>query len=137
HTLIFPAILMRLNDALGEAERFVLPDNVPANEFLNLEGRKLSTSRGWAVWLHEALEVFPADALRYALATTLPETRDADFNWAEFQAHVNDELADVLGNFVHRALTFAQRFSGNVVPALHNPSEADRTVLDALAGFPE
>ncbi|HLT46371.1 MAG TPA: methionine--tRNA ligase [Rubricoccaceae bacterium] len=137
HTLIFPAILMRLNDALGGEEAFVLPDNVPANEFLNLEGRKLSTSRGWAVWLHEALEVFPADALRYALATTLPETRDADFNWAEFQAHVNDELADVLGNFVHRALTFAQRFSGNVVPALHNPSEADRTVLDALAGFPE
>src|SRR5690606_11535935 len=116
---------------------FVLPDNVPANELLNLEGRKLSTSRGWAVWLHEALEVFPADALRYALATTLPETRDADFNWAEFQAHVNDELADVLGNFVHRALTFAQRFSGNVVPALHNPSEADRAVLYALAGFPE
>ncbi|MDX1419875.1 MAG: methionine--tRNA ligase, partial [Rubricoccaceae bacterium] len=137
HTLIFPAILMRLNDALGGDEAFVLPDDVPANEFLNLEGRKLSTSRGWAVWVHEALDAFPADLLRYALATTLPETRDADFNWDEFQSHVNDELADVLGNFVHRALTFAQRFSGNVVPALTNPSEADRAVLDALAGFPD
>src|SRR5690606_34196457 len=137
HTLIFPAILMRLNDAMGGEERFVLPDNVPANEFLNLDGRKLSTSRGWAVWLDEALDAFPADALRYALATSLPETRDADFNWDEFQAHVNDELADVLGNFVHRALTFAQRFSGGEVPALRSPSDADREVLDALAGFPE
>lgn len=140
HTLIFPAILMRLNDALaeqGRGEWFVLPDNVPANEFLNLEGRKLSTSRGWAVWLHEALDAFPADALRYALATGLPETKDADFSWAEFQSHVNDELADVLGNFVHRALTFAHRFSGGVVPALCDPSDADRAVLDALALFPE
>ncbi len=137
HTLIFPALLMSHNRAVGDGPPFVLPDNVPANEFLNLEGRKLSTSRGWAVWLHEALDAFPADTLRYALATTLPETKDADFVWDEFQAHVNAELADTLGNFVHRALTFAQRFSSGVVPALTNPSEADRAVLDALAGFPE
>jgi methionyl-tRNA synthetase len=137
HTLIFPAILMRLNDALDGEAAFVLPDNVPANEFLNLEGRKLSTSRGWAVWLHEALDAFPADVLRYVLATGLPESKDADFSWAEFQSHVNDELADVLGNFVHRALTFAGRFAGGVVPALRDPSDADRAVLDALAAFPE
>ncbi|NNF57394.1 MAG: methionine--tRNA ligase [Rhodothermaceae bacterium] len=135
HTLIFPALLMRLNDAI-EGETYVLPAQVPANEFLNLEGQKFSTSRGWAVWLHEALEAFPADMLRYALATTLPESKDADFVWADFQTHVNSELADVLGNFVNRALSFAQRFSGNVVPALHGPNAADRAALATLADFP-
>src|SRR5690625_6303562 len=84
---------------------YVLPDNVPANEFLNIEGNKLSASRGWAVWLHEYLEEFDPDQLRYALATTLPETKDADFSWADFQAHANSELADILGNFVNRTLT--------------------------------
>ncbi|ACY48455.1 methionine--tRNA ligase [Rhodothermus marinus] len=130
HCLMFPAMLM----AHGE---FVLPDNVPANEFLNLEGRKLSTSRGWAVWLHEYLEEFPPDLLRYALATMLPETRDADFSWKEFQQRVNAELADILGNFVHRTLTFAQRFAERRVPPLRNPRSVDEEVLRELATFPE
>ena len=133
HCLIFPAILMAQNAAQPQLPRFVLPARVPANEFLTLEGRKLSTSRGWAVWAAEALDAFPADTLRYGLAASLPETKDADFSWSEFQAHVNGELADVLGNFAHRALTFAGRFFDGVVPELADPSEADRAALDAMA----
>jgi len=138
HALIFPALLMTHNEAAGEGgPRFVLPANVPANEFLNLEGRKLSTSRGWAVWLHEALDDFAPDLLRYALAKTLPETKDADFSWSDFQTHVNSELADILGNFVNRTLTFSHRFADGVVPPLVEPSDDDRAVLDALAAFPD
>ncbi len=130
HCLMFPAMLM-MHGA------FVLPDNVPANEFLNLEGKKLSTSRGWAVWLHEYLEEFPPDLLRYALATMLPETRDADFSWKEFQQRVNTELADILGNFVHRTLTFTHRFAEGKVPPLRNPRPVDVEVLAELAAYPE
>ncbi len=137
HALIFPALLMTHNDAAGDDAQFVLPANVPANEFLNLEGRKLSTSRGWAVWLHEVLDDFEPDLLRYALAATLPETKDADFSWADFQARVNSELADILGNFVNRTLTFAHRFADGVVPPLVDPSDVDRAVLDALAEYPD
>ena len=133
HGLIFPAILMAANAARDGERPFVLPANVPANEFLNLEGRKLSTSRGWAVWADEALDAFPADLLRYALAAGLPETKDADFSWADFQARANSELADVLGNFVHRALTFAERFTDHRVPPLADPTDADRAALAALA----
>ena len=137
HTLIFPALLMAHNASVEAGQPlYVLPDNVPANEFLNLEGRKLSTSRGWAVWAHEAAEHFEPDLLRYALAATLPETKDADFSWADFQARVNNELADVLGNFVHRTLTFAERFASGTVPPLTPPSALDRETLAALAGFP-
>jgi methionyl-tRNA synthetase len=137
HCLIFPAMLMAHNDASGEGQpRWVLPTDVPANEFMNLEGRKLSTSRGWAVWVHEALEAFPPDLLRYALAATLPEQKDADFSWREFQARVNGELADVLGNFVNRTLTFVHRFAGGKVPPLADPSDLDRDVLARLAAFP-
>ncbi|MGB1375199.1 MAG: methionine--tRNA ligase [Rhodothermales bacterium] len=130
HCLMFPAMLM----AHGG---YTLPENVPANEFLNIEGDKLSTSRNWAVWLHEFLGDFEPDLLRYALATTLPETKDADFNWNEFQTRVNSELADVLGNFVNRTLTFAARFADGNVPALKNPSAADTAALDELASFPD
>ena len=134
HCLTFPGMLMEHGD-------FVLPDNVPANEFLNLEGQKLSTSRGWAVWLHEYLDDFGdergPDLLRYALATTLPETKDADFSWEAFQRRVNGELADVLGNFVNRTLTFAHSTFDGAVPPLEAPSDTDRTVLDALAETPE
>ena len=134
HCLMFPSMLMRHGD-------YILPDNVPANEFLNLEGEKLSTSRGWAVWLHEYLDDFGAergpDLLRYALATTLPETKDADFSWEGFQQRVNGELADVLGNFVNRTLTFAHRHFDGEVPPLDDPSEADQQVLDALADAPD
>lgn len=135
HGIIFPAILMAANhaaEAAGDAARYVLPANVPANEFLNLEGRKLSTSRGWAVWADEALDAFPADLLRYALATGLPETKDADFSWADFQTRANSELADVLGNFANRALTFAERFTDNRVPDLVDPSPADEAALAVL-----
>lgn len=130
HTLMFPAMLM----AYGA---YVVPENVPANEFLNLEGKKLSTSRGWAVWLHEFLEDFPPDLLRYALASTLPETKDADFSWKDFQTRANSELADILGNFVNRALTFAARYFDGRTPPLRHPNDLDRDALDKLAGFPE
>jgi len=130
HTLMFPAMLMAHGD-------YVVPDQVPANEFLNIEGKKLSTSRGWAVWLHEYLEDFPPDPLRYSLATILPESKDSDFNWYEFQTKVNSELADILGNFIHRALTFAEREFNNRVPPLSDLSEADQVALDELAEFPD
>ncbi len=129
HCLMFPAMLM-------EYDGFVLPENVPANEFLNLEGQKLSTSRGWAVWLHEYLEAFPPDLLRYSLAATLPETKDADFSWRDFQTRSNSELADILGNFVNRTMTFAHRFAEGKAPPLVNPSETDREALERLAAFP-
>ncbi len=135
HCLMFPAMLKAHGD-------YVLPENVPANEFLNLEGQKLSTSRGWAVWLYEYLEDFPperngADLLRYALATTLPETKDADFSWSGFQNRVNSELADVLGNFVNRTVTFIERYFDGHVPPLSDPRPIDRKTLDQLAEFPE
>ena len=129
HCLMFPAMLM-------EHGKYVLPENVPANEFLNLEGEKLSTSRGWAVWLHEYLEEFPADLLRYALAATLPETKDADFSWTDFQTRVNSELADVLGNFVNRTMTFAHRFFDGQVPPLKQVNEEEQAVLNALEEAP-
>ncbi len=129
HALMFPAMLM------GHGE-FVVPENVPANEFLNIEGKKLSTSRGWAVWLHEYLEVFPPDLLRYALASTFPETKDSDFGWKDFQTRVNSELADILGNFVHRSLTFACREFDGYVPPLLEPSSLDLEVLEALKSAP-
>ena len=130
HCLMFPAMLM------GHGA-FVLPENVPANEFLNLQAQKLSTSRNWAVWLHEYLDAFPPDLLRYVIASTLPETKDSDFSWTDFQTRVNSELADILGNFVNRTLTFAARFFDGAVPAFADPSDADREVLEQLAAFPE
>ena len=129
HCLIFPAMLQ----THGE---YVLPDNVPANEFLNLEGKKLSTSRGWAIWLHEFLEDFPADYLRYSLTRTLPETKDADFSFADFQAHINNELADTFGNLVNRSLTFAARYFDGKLPPLDAPSEADEAMLAEIAKVP-
>jgi methionyl-tRNA synthetase len=122
HCIMFPAMLKEHGD-------FVLPKNVPANEFLNLEGQKLSTSRGWAVWLHEYLEDFDAELLRYALATTLPETRDSDFSWKDFQGRVNNDLADIFGNFVYRTFSFIERFFDGSIPPLENASEADREML--------
>ena len=130
HCLMFPAMLMAHGD-------YVLPDNVPANEFLNIEGSKLSTSRNWAVWLHEYLEDLDPDLLRYALATMLPETKDADFNWNEFQTRVNSELADVLGNFVNRTMTFAHRFAKGKVPELVKPDALDQEVIENLKTFPD
>lgn len=127
HCIMFPIVLMEHGD-------YVLPKNVPANEFLNLEGRKLSTSRGWAVWLHEYLEDFEPDLLRYALGATLPESKDSDFSWKDFQARVNNELAAILGNFVFRALSFTSKFADGKVPKLKDPKQID---LDALAAINE
>lgn len=130
HCLIFPGML------LLRGRPWVTPDQVPANEFLNLEGQKFSTSRGHAIWLHEALDRVDADRLRYGLGASLPETKDADFNLAEFQQRVNGDLADVVGNFVHRALTFAARRFDSSVPPLGTPTPDAQAALDALAAAP-
>jgi len=127
HCIIFPAILK----AEGS---FILPDNVPANEFLNLEGDKISTSRNWAVWLHEYLEDFPGkqDVLRYVLTANAPETKDNDFTWNDFQARNNNELVAILGNFVNRALVLTQNYYQGTVPKAGNLSEYDKSTLAEL-----
>lgn len=125
HCIMFPAMLMQHGD-------YILPKNVPANEFLNLEGKKLSTSKGWAVWLGEYMENFEADLLRYVLGTTLPETKDSDFSWKDFQSRVNGELADILGNFVFRTTSFTQRFFDGQVPTPENLSDQDIAALKAI-----
>ncbi len=130
HCLIFPAMLMAHGD-------FVLPENVPANEFLNLEGSKLSTSRNYAVWLNDYLEKFEPDSLRYTLASILPENRDSDFSWKDFQARHNNELADIYGNFINRTLTFAHKYFEGKVPALNDLSDLDRELITRLEQAPE
>ncbi|GAA5520759.1 methionine--tRNA ligase [Aliifodinibius salicampi] len=125
HCIMFPATLMAHGD-------YVLPKNVPANEFLNLEGKKLSTSRGWAVWLEDYLEDFDADLLRYVLGTTLPETKDSDFSWEGFQNKVNSELADILGNFVFRTTSFTKKYFEGEVPKLIDPTEKDLETLKKI-----
>ena len=124
HCIIFPSMLK----AEGS---YVLPENVPANEFLNLEGDKISTSRNWAVWLHEYLDEFPGkeDVLKYALTANAPETKDNDFTWKDFQARNNNELVAVLGNFVNRALVLTQKYYAGEVPALGQLNEVDRATL--------
>ncbi len=130
HCIIFPAMLK----AEGS---YILPDNVPANEFLNLEGNKLSTSKNWAVWLHEYLEDFPdrQDALRYTLTATAPETKDNDFTWKDFQAR-NKELADNYGNFINRVLVLTNKYYNGIVPVPAEYTDADIDVLDELKKFP-
>ncbi|MGD8747991.1 MAG: methionine--tRNA ligase [Balneolaceae bacterium] len=125
HCIMFPAMLMSHGD-------YVLPKNVPANEFLNLEGKKLSTSRGWAVWLNEYLEDFEPDLLRYVLGTILPETKDSDFSWEDFQVKVNSELADILGNFVYRTTSFTEKYFDGIVPELVNPTDKDYEALKQI-----
>ena len=124
HCIIFPAMLK----AHGG---YILPDNVPANEFLNLDGRKISTSQNYAVWLNEYLEELPdrQDELRYVLTVNAPETKDKDFTWQDFQSHCNNELVAVYGNFVNRVLLLAQKYYNGIVPAYGEHSEADREAL--------
>ncbi len=124
HCIVFPAMLMAYGDG------FQLPDNVPANEFLNLEGDKISTSRNWAVWLHEYLRDFPGrqDTLRYVLTANAPETKDNDFTWADFQARNNNELVAVLGNFVNRAMVLTHKYFNGVVPQPGELTEAETKV---------
>ncbi len=134
HCIVFPAMLMAWND--GRPDRYVLPENVPANEFLNFEGEKFSKSRGWGIDVQEFLERYPADYLRYHLAVTLPEYRDSDFTWREFQARCNNELADIFGNFVNRTLAFASRTFRGTVPARGSLEDVDRTMLETLSAAP-
>ncbi|MDR0801542.1 methionine--tRNA ligase [Fluviicola sp.] len=132
HAIIFPILL---KDHGG----FILPDNVPAYEFLNLEGGKFSTSRNWAVWLHEYLERHPdkTDELKYTLTATAPETKDAEFTWKEYQARVNNELADILGNFVNRALVLTQKYYGGKVSACGELTAEDQQVLNEMKAIPQ
>ncbi len=129
HAMVWPAMLMAHGD-------WVLPADVPANEFLNIEGQKLSTSRNWAVWLPEYLAELPADALRYALAVNLPENRDVDFTWRDYHARNNNELADVLGNFTNRVAVFLQKNYGGRVPDVVADDEAGLEVLKAIEAAP-
>lgn len=130
HCIIFPSILK----AEGS---YILPDNVPANEFLNLEGDKISTSRNWAVWLHEYLVDFPGkeDVLKYVLTANAPETKDNDFTWKDFQARNNNELVAILGNFVNRALVLTNNNYGGIVPSAGELTEYDRNTLEELTNL--
>lgn len=131
HCIIFPAMLK----AEGS---YILPDNVPANEFLNLEGDKISTSRNWAVWLHEYLEDFPGrqDVLRYVLCANAPETKDNDFTWKDFQARNNNELLAIFGNFVNRTVVLTHKYFGGQVPAIGELCPEDEVLIAELAEFP-
>ena len=128
HCIVFPAMLMAYGD------NYQLPDNVPANEFLNLEGEKISTSRNWAVWLHEYLRDFPGkqDVLRYVLTANAPETKDNDFTWADFQTRNNIELVAILGNFVNRAVVLTHKYFNGLIPAAGELEGIDRDVFDEL-----
>ncbi|SDQ20696.1 methionine--tRNA ligase [Flagellimonas zhangzhouensis] len=131
HCIIFPSMLKAHGD-------FVLPENVPANEFLNLEGNKLSTSKNWAVWLHEYLEEFPdmQDVLRYALTANAPETKDNDFTWKDFQARNNNELVAIFGNFVNRVAVLTHKYYDGVVPTPGEFTETDLETLNTLKTYP-
>ncbi|MCP2042134.1 methionine--tRNA ligase [Pontibacter sp. HSC-36F09] len=131
HCIIFPSMLKAHGD-------YVLPDNVPANEFLNLEGDKISTSRNWAVWLHEYLEEFPGkgDVLRYTLCANAPESKDNDFTWKDYQARNNNELLAILGNFINRAVVLTQKYYNGEVPVRGELQDYDKEVLGVLEGMP-
>lgn len=132
HCIIFPALLM-------EHGGFHLPDEIPANEFLNLEGRKISTSRNWAVWLHEYLQDFNhrQDSLRYTLCATAPESKDNDFTWKDFQARNNSELVAILGNFVNRVLVLMQKYYQGQIPAKGELMPADEELLEQIKETPD
>ncbi|MCC2547998.1 methionine--tRNA ligase [Hymenobacter sp. BT175] len=131
HCIIFPAMLKAHGD-------YILPDNVPANEFLNLEGDKISTSRNWAVWLHEYLQEFPgkADVLRYVLCANAPENKDNDFTWKDFQARNNNELLATLGNFVNRAVVLTHKYYEGRIPARGELTELDEHVIREMSEYP-
>ncbi len=131
HCVIFPAMLK----AEGS---YIMPDNVPANEFLNLEGNKLSTSKNWAVWLHEYLQDFPGqqDVLRYALTSNAPETKDNDFTWKDFQARNNNELVAIFGNFINRVVVLTNKYYNGVVPAPNEFTDVDEATLTEMRAYP-
>ncbi|MCK4338755.1 MAG: methionine--tRNA ligase subunit beta, partial [Candidatus Cloacimonetes bacterium] len=129
HTIIWPAVLM------GQDDDYVLPYDVPANEFLNLEGRKISTSKNWAVWINEYLEDFPADPLRYYLAANAPENKDCDFVWKEFQEKYNTDLANIFGNFVNRVLRFSDKHFNHEIPFPKNLSAKNNEILKDISSI--
>ena len=132
HCIIFPVILK-------ESGSYILPENVPANEFLNLEGKKISTSKNWAVWLHEYLEEFPnqQDVLRYVLTSNAPETKDNDFTWEEFQSRNNNELVAIYGNFINRVLVLTHKYYNGIVPKVKILSSKDDEILNLMSEIPE
>ena len=131
HCIIFPVMLKAHGD-------YILPENVPANEFLNLEGKKLSTSKNWAVWLHEYLEDFPEqqDVLRYVLTANAPEAKDNDFTWKDFQARNNNELVAVFGNFINRVVVLTNKYYSGIVPKPNDYSEVDEQTIAELKAYP-
>ena len=131
HAIIFPILLKNHGD-------FILPDNVPAYEFLNLEGDKFSTSRNWAVWLHEYIAAYPdkTDELKYVLTSIAPETKDSEFTWKEFQTRVNSELADIMGNFVNRTLVLTNKYYDGKVPALGAMTPEDQNLIAQIQEIP-
>ena len=132
HCIIFPIILKELGN-------YNLPVNVPANEFLNLEGRKLSTSKNWAIWLHEYLNEFKdkQDALRYTLCATAPENKDTDFTWKDFQARNNNELVAIFGNFVNRVIVLTHKYYQGVIPAYASLSDYDNNIITEISQIPK
>jgi len=132
HCIIFPIILK-------ESSNYILPYNVPANEFLNLEGKKISTSKNWAVWLHEYLEDLPEreDLLRYVLTSNAPESKDNDFTWKDFQARNNNELVSIYGNFVNRVIVLIHKYFDGKVPSFKNLDKKDSEILKLIKQFPE
>ena len=132
HCIIFPAILKA-------SEEFILPKNVPANEFLNLEGKKISTSKNWAIWLHEYLVEFPnmQDTLRYTLTSNAPENKDNDFTWKDFQAKNNNELVAIFGNFINRVVVLTHKYYDGNCPDLNLLNEVDEKVLDEIYNYPK
>lgn len=131
HCIIFPCMLKAHGD-------YIVPDNVPANEFLNLEGDKISTSRNWAVWAHEYVEEFPGkqDVLRYTLTSIAPETKDADFTWADFQAKNNNELLAIFGNFVNRTVVLSHKYYGGIIPECGELTDYEKEIIEKMSQFP-
>ena len=132
HCIIFPIILKELGG-------YNLPTNVPANEFLNLEGNKLSTSRNWAIWLHEYLNDFEnqQDTLRYVLCATAPESKDTDFTWKDFQARNNNELVAIFGNFINRVIVLTNKYWEGVVPKRNDLLDIDNNTLKEMLDYPK
>lgn len=130
HAIVWPAMLLAHKD-------YILPSEIPANEFLNIEGEKLSTSRNWAVWLPEYLNDFEPDPLRYTLAVNNPETKDSDFTWKDFQVRNNNELADILGNFINRTLTFVIKYFDSRIPPSHKLDEEDKKFFKKIEVLPK
>jgi len=129
HAILFPMMLMRMGG-------YALPAAIPANEYLTIEGRKISTSQNYAIWLKDYLANFPPDPLRYTLASNAPESKDTDFSWKQFQSRNNDELADILGNFINRTLTFVHKYFDGRVPPRGEPNSMDRDMLKRIQNAP-